>query len=78
MFSDLNLAFFSMSKLRLEIESKRNNRHALLVARGIQSPSHYHPLGKRRYQCDIDPAVQFFHGWPDGIRVFDRAYHFPG
>ena len=33
MFSGLNLAFFSMSKLRLEIESKRNNRHALLVAR---------------------------------------------
>ena len=33
MFSGLNLAFFSMSKLRLEIESKLKNPHALLVAR---------------------------------------------
>ena len=33
MFSGLNLAFFSISKLRLEIESKKNNPHALNVAR---------------------------------------------
>ena len=33
MFSGLNLAFFSISKLRLEIESKKNNPHALKVAR---------------------------------------------
>jgi metal transporter CNNM len=33
MFSGLNLAFFSISKLRLEIESKNNNPHALKVAR---------------------------------------------
>lgn len=33
MFSGLNLAFFSVSKLRLEIEAKNNNRNALLVAR---------------------------------------------
>ena len=32
-FSGLNLAFFSISKLRLEIESKKNNRHAIKVAR---------------------------------------------
>ena len=32
MFSGLNLAFFSISKLQLEIESKKNNRHALRVA----------------------------------------------
>ena len=33
MFSGLNLAFFSISKLRLQIESKKNNPHALKVAR---------------------------------------------
>jgi hypothetical protein len=33
MFSGLNLAFFSISKLRLEIESKNNNKQALKVAR---------------------------------------------
>ena len=33
MFSGLNLAFFSVSKLRLEIESKNNNPHAIKVAR---------------------------------------------
>ena len=32
-FSGLNLAFFSISKLRLEIESKKNNKHAIKVAR---------------------------------------------
>lgn len=33
MFSGLNLAFFSISKLFLEIESKKNNKHALKVAK---------------------------------------------
>lgn len=33
MFSGLNLAFFSISKLRLEIESKNNNIHALKIAK---------------------------------------------
>ena len=33
MFSGLNLAFFSISKLRLEIEVKHNNRHAQRVSR---------------------------------------------
>ena len=33
MFSGLNLAFFSIAKLRLEIESKKNNPHAIKVAR---------------------------------------------
>ena len=33
MFSGLNLAFFSISKLSLEIESQKNNRHALKIAR---------------------------------------------
>jgi len=33
MFSGLNLAFFSVSKLSLEIESKKNNPSALKVAR---------------------------------------------
>jgi metal transporter CNNM len=33
MFSGLNLAFFSISKLQLEIELKNNNPHALKVAR---------------------------------------------
>ena len=33
MFSGLNLAFFSISKLRLEIEEKKNNRHAVKIAR---------------------------------------------
>ena len=33
MFSGLNLAFFSISKLRLEIESKRRNKEALKVAK---------------------------------------------
>ena len=33
MFSGLNLAFFSISKLRLEIESKKNNKHALKIAK---------------------------------------------
>jgi len=33
MFSGLNLAFFSVSKLRLEIESKNNNKDALKVAK---------------------------------------------
>ena len=32
MFSGLNLAFFSISKLLLEIESKKNNKHALKIA----------------------------------------------
>ena len=32
MFSGLNLAFFSISKLRLEIESKKNNKNALKIA----------------------------------------------
>jgi hypothetical protein len=32
MFSGLNLALFSISKLRLEIESKNNNKHALKIA----------------------------------------------
>jgi hypothetical protein len=33
MFSGLNLAFFSVTKLRLEIELKKNNPHAIKVAR---------------------------------------------
>jgi CBS domain containing-hemolysin-like protein len=33
MFSGLNLAFFSISRLQLEIESKNNNPHAIKVAR---------------------------------------------
>jgi hypothetical protein len=33
MFSGLNLAFFSISKLKLEIEAKNNNKHALKIAR---------------------------------------------
>ena len=33
MFSGLNLAFFSISKLTLEIETKNNNRHALKIAK---------------------------------------------
>ncbi len=33
MFSGLNLAFFSISKLRLEIESNKNNKNAIRVAR---------------------------------------------
>jgi len=33
MFSGLNLAFFSIAKLRLEIESKKNNPHAIKIAR---------------------------------------------
>lgn len=33
MFSGLNLAFFSISKLRLELESKKNNKSALKVAK---------------------------------------------
>ena len=32
MFSGLNLAFFSISKLRLEIESKKNNKHAIKIS----------------------------------------------
>jgi metal transporter CNNM len=32
MFSGLNLAFFSISKLLLEIESKKGNKHALKIA----------------------------------------------
>ena len=32
-FSGLNLAFFSISKLTLEIESKKGNKHALKIAR---------------------------------------------
>jgi len=32
MFSGLNLAFFSISKLKLEIESQRNNKDALKIA----------------------------------------------
>jgi len=31
MFSGLNLAFFSVSKLRLEIESSQGNKHAVTV-----------------------------------------------
>lgn len=33
MFSGLNLAFFSISKLLLEIESKKNNKHAIKIAK---------------------------------------------
>ena len=33
MFSGLNLAFFSITKLRLEIESKKNNPQAIKVAK---------------------------------------------
>lgn len=33
MFSGLNLAFFSISILQLEIESKNNNRHAVKIAK---------------------------------------------
>jgi len=33
MFSGLNLAFFSISRLTLEIESQKNNRHAMKVAK---------------------------------------------
>ena len=33
MFSGLNLAFFSINKLVLEIESKKNNKHALKIAK---------------------------------------------
>ena len=33
MFSGLNLAFFSITKLRLEIESKKGNPQALKVAK---------------------------------------------
>ena len=33
MFSGLNLAFFSISKLVLEIESKKKNKHALKIAK---------------------------------------------
>lgn len=33
MFSGLNLAFFSISKLKLEIEAKNNNSHALKIAK---------------------------------------------
>jgi len=33
MFSGLNLAFFSIGKLRLEIESKRNNKHAFKIVK---------------------------------------------
>ena len=40
MFSGLNLAFFSITKLRLEIESKKNNPHALKVAR-LRQDSNY-------------------------------------
>ena len=32
MFSGLNLAFFSISKLRLEIEAGKNNKHAIKIA----------------------------------------------
>lgn len=32
-FSGLNLAFFSISKLLLEIESRKNNKHALKIAK---------------------------------------------
>jgi hypothetical protein len=32
MFSGLNLAFFSISRLRLQVESRKKNPHALLVA----------------------------------------------
>ena len=32
-FSGLNLAFFSISKLLLEIESKKNNKHALKIVK---------------------------------------------
>ena len=31
MFSGLNLAFFSVSKLRLEIETSQGNKHAIKV-----------------------------------------------
>ena len=33
MFSGLNLAFFSVSKLRLQIESSQGNKHAIKVSR---------------------------------------------
>ena len=33
LFSGLNLAFFSITKLRLQVESKKNNRDAIRVAR---------------------------------------------
>lgn len=33
MFSGLNLAFFSISKLQLEIESQKNNKHAIKIAK---------------------------------------------
>jgi len=39
MFSGLNLAFFSISKLRLEIESKNNNNHALKIAKMREDPN---------------------------------------
>ena len=40
MFSGLNLAFFSISKLTLEIESKKGNKHALKIAR-LREDSNY-------------------------------------
>ena len=41
MFSGLNLAFFSISKLLLEIESRKNNKYALKIAKLRESPQQY-------------------------------------
>ncbi len=40
MFSGLNLAFFSISKLSLEIEAKKNNRAAMKIAK-LRQDSHF-------------------------------------
>ena len=53
MFSGLNLALFSISRLRLEVEAAAKNSDAIRLLRMREDSNFFadnRPVGKRRYQ----------------------------
>ena len=81
MFSGLNLACFSITKLQLEIESNRNNPQALKVARLRQDSNFLLTTilwGKCGYQRFTHLALKLCDGRGNRLRFFHGHYHFFG
>ena len=75
MFSGLNLALLSISRLRLEVEAAGSNPDAIKIL-ALRKDSHF--VGQRGCQCTVNTAVKLGHGWRAVLLFLNLSHYFYG